>query len=158
MNKYISDGRSRDTFITFGNDRKPPHSHVHRPIPGAKLAAAKMPVLPRFQSSGDGRDMYCQVQKEKVIPHIGIIDRKIHRTNKSPGTGVIRTYSPSTYIPNGSGRDLFFVGSGDARHPHSSSNFRVKKVDGAARARTSPLPRFVSSGKFQFILNHWLVY
>ena len=145
MQKYVSDGRGRDSFITFGNDRNPP-ARSRVPLKAGKVASAKPPTLPRFQASGSGRDMFCQVEKEKIFPHRGVIGGKVSVERKTASTGVTRRFDPPTYHPSGSGRDLFFVGGFDAWHAPHSNTFKVQKNDKIVKARTSPPPRFISSG------------
>jgi hypothetical protein len=146
MNRYISDGRGRDTFITFGNDRDPPARCLDSYKP-SKVASAKLPILPRFQPDGSGRDMYCQVQKDPIVPVKGVINTNTPSlTKRHKSAGVIRSSKPAAYVPAGSGRDLFFKSNFESYHAPPLGNFRVKKIDTVVKARTSPPPRFVSSG------------
>lgn len=146
MPKYNTDGKGRDSFITFA-DRNPPQSLKACTLPSSKVASSKHPALPKFIPSGTGRDLFCQVQKDQVIPFNGKTPSTCpNPTPKSHGSGVIRQVYPPTYQPSGTGRDLYFTRNENGPFPGQSHSFKIASYQKNPRPRTSPPPRFQPHG------------
>lgn len=148
MPKYQTDGHGRDTFITFAaNDRSPPLTLKPCALPTAKFTTAKHPALPKFVPCGNGRDMFCQVNSDKVYPH----NSKGMTSNPNPlkkqkGTGVSRTTRPPTYRPSGTGRDLYYTSNDAGVYSVQSTSFKTGHATKIPRPRTSPPPKFAAIG------------
>lgn len=154
MPKYLTDGRGRDTFITFSDDRLPPHTNKACTLPTAKIASSKHPALPKFIPSGNGRDMFCQVNEDKVIPHSGKgISSNPNASPRVKGSGVSRTTRPPTYRPSGTGRDLHYTANDAALFTLKSSSFKIGSPTKIPRPRSSPPPKFIATGFFCYFKN-----
>jgi hypothetical protein len=147
MPRYVTDGRGRDTFITFADNRLPPHSHKSA-LPASKVASSKHPTLPKFIPCGNGRDMFCQVNEDKVYPSN---TKGMPSTNPNPvprkkESGVARTSIPPSYHPSGTGRDLHYTSNDAAFFTVKSNSFRIASPSKIPRPRSSPPPKFMAAG------------
>ena len=150
MPKYITDGRGRDTFITFSNNRLPPHTIKPCTLPTSKIASSKHPALPKFIPSGTGRDMFCQVNDDKIIPRSGKgVSSNPNVSPRAKGIGVSRTTRPPSYRPTGTGRDLHYTENDAALYTVKSTSFRIGSATKIPRPRSSPPPKFIATGFVQ---------
>mmetsp|Transcript_9165 Transcript_9165/g.13819 ORF Transcript_9165/g.13819 Transcript_9165/m.13819 type:complete len:236 (+) Transcript_9165:156-863(+) len=141
--KYFSDGKGRDTFISFADGGCVPHSIPRCPFTSSKTTSAKRPPMPKYIPNGSGRDLFCQVAADKVVPSVSFSKPVV---SKREVTGTVRHTPPPTYKPTGSGRDLFIVSGYDAAYAPRSTSFRRLSPSPLPRPRTAPPPKFISAG------------
>ncbi len=147
MPKYQTDGHGRDTFITFSDNRPPPHTLKPCTLSSSKIASSKHPALPKFMPSGNGRDMFCQVNVDQVYPHNSKgIPSNPNPLRKQKGSGISRTTRPPTYRPSGTGRDLYYTSNDAGVYSVQSTSFKTGHPTKIPRPRTSPPPKFAAIG------------
>lgn len=154
--RYISDGSGRDVIIAFSGMPNPPNfNHISKNRPHhlpSKLKGgnAKIPVTPKFIPDGSGRDLFQQQNTDYVCP-TRVLSSAIGVT---PKRRVISNYSRpkvnARFKPSGSGRDMGYTDIDVYQTINSQNSFKVLKPSASnaqiLRPRTSPPPRFQSSG------------
>ena len=149
--KYCPDGNGRDLWRSREIAKPPLTGYIISKNRSADIVRQKNNVerrgkIPKFVPNGSGRDLYQQCNEDVLICHTGVTSF----SEKPPalsrrGRGVSYQGKPAPmYIPDGSGRDLYFCA---AERPLSPvSTLRRERVTKAPRCRTSPPPRFRATG------------
>lgn len=156
MPHYISDGSGRDVIIAFSGDPNPPHFNVHsenRPhhLPsGAKRGIGKTPVAAKFVPDGSGRDMFQQQNNDYVFPIYNSTRGEATSPKQRQVSYYNRPKASPKFKPSGTGRDMSYSNIDVYQTITSQNSFRTLKPSPSnglvLRPRTSPPPRFVSSG------------
>jgi hypothetical protein len=162
MPRYIADGSGRDVIIAFSREPNPPnfnHYSENRPhhLPTKeKRGNAKVPAISRFVPDGSGRDLFQQQNNDYVFPVHNQIRGEAISPKRRHISNACRARAPPRFKPSGSGRDMSYSNIDVYQTTTSQNSFRTLKPSASngqmLRPRTSPPPRFVSSGKESFHL------
>ena len=156
MPRYISDGSGRDLIISFSREANPPNFNFlskNRPhhLPSKeKRGNAKIQPLSKFVPDGSGRDLFQQQNNDYVFPVKNQIKSEAISPKRSNISNYNRPKANPRFKPSGSGRDMSYTDIDVYRTTTAQNSFKILKPSTSnaqmLRPRTSPPPRFVSSG------------
>jgi hypothetical protein len=159
--RYISDGSGRDVIVAFSGISNPPNFSRYsenRPqhLPSKeKRGTAKLPVTPKFVPDGSGRDLFQQQNTDYVRPNKNLITREAVSPKRRNISNYNRPKANPRFKPSGSGRDMGYTDINVYQTISSQNSFRILKPSASnaqiLRPRTSPPPRFQSSGRQYYL-------